>query len=976
MSTFFTNKAKAVYCCILLFCLNLLTLQAAGWQRHAAPSPVWQITPIVVDGIQTGLLLGCQDNHVYSLSSNGDIEWSFDTKGLPSQLISHDLDGEGTAEVIVATHDAAGTLYVLSNTGEVLNSFTHGKPFSSIGISTSNGIRIFGATYDNQLFLFDHNLNLVNMNTWAKPNPSSWYQALKVGDITGDGNEEIVVLNMQGTISIFNTDGILLKREKIGGSSKRGDLFLVDINGDSRKELIIISAGVVHENFAVEYKDGALNTLFTFDKLGTSSSMTIIDDFLPKAGLDVLCYDPYVFNNLVYVQGLNASGLSQRNKKEITKEHMNLPLCVTLSADKATIIAGSVGTRDNSYYTISSSAFESENYPLLPEVNLSAPALQSLATAVQSVPAKEMEGDKPYVIFLRGYVNQYNWDSMDGWAKAMESFEELAPHVKVVIEFPVDTKTKMTHQELMDFTDKLEREEVPFTYEMSSGSSPSDISIAEMEEVLQRAPNMCYGFATTENARYARKATDPWKNTFFPMVLEVAELCKTYGKTINVQENSSGWAMYAGDPDVITQWFAPELKGTIIPIVRNNSNGVYQAINATLGLEAAGFSDGWGVSIQDWMWINQGKHLIAGMVPRELMTRSNMMAAAMGARYFQFEAGNFAMEDMMKITANPDAPTDLHEDAVFFQYVRKGMFPGYHSSQIKNFSKHAIGLEYNDDLWLQIQNQWFLGMWNPSVKSELNSGVLGMHTDLQPLPEKCVYKHLYNVEYNRADNFKTPYGLVPTVPSPYPLQPGGIDFQLIKTDRHVYLGDDVKYEDTNLLLSTFEGAASKQPFRTMDAFLSVYTHLDGYLLYVVGTEYFEMDDGFVSIHIADNIEAETAIDYISGEEFEVVDDKIVTSIPGGVIRILYVPAVTGRTLHETNNRIKIYPNPADDELYIELADETLPATDITIFDSMGRVMTNLVTEARQHRVNTSTWSPGFYVLSILGSDEKKKIIVK
>ncbi len=872
---------------LLIVSFNVVIINAAGWQRHEAPSPVWQIEPKVENGIQTGLLLGCQDNHVYSISNSGEIEWSFDTKGLPSQIISADLDGDGKSEVIVATHDDAGTILILSNSGTLLHSFAHGMPFSAIGISTTRQIRIFGATYDGVVYFFDKNLNLVNKNTYTKPN--AWYQALKVGDLTGNGQDEVVALMWDGNISIFNSDLILLKRERIGDSGKRGDLFLVDINGDSKKEIMIISAGMVNNNHTLEFKNGELNTLWTFSNMRTTASLTIIDDFLPTAGWDVLCYDPFVFGSNVYVHGLSASGLTQRNKKEIKRDRMHMPLCVNLSADKKTIIAGSVGTRDNSFYSISSSAFQSERYPLLPEVNYTIPALNTLANGVQSTSAQKVAGEKPYVLCIRGYVNQYNLGNMDGWAATIREFEALAPHVKVVIEFPVDTKTKMTHKELMDFTDMLERERIPFTYEMSSGSSPSNITIAQMREVLIRAPEMCYGFATTENARYARNPNDPWKKIFFPMVLEVAQLCKEFGKTINVQENGSGWQVYVGDPDVISQWFAPELKGTVIPIVRNNSNGAYLAYNALLGLEAAGFSDGWGVSIQDWMWGDQGKHQIMGLLPRELMTRSNMMAAAMGARYFQFESGGYAMEDMVRITSKPTAPIGLQEDGVFFQYLRKGVFQGYHSSDLKNLSTHAVGLEYNDNLWQQIQNQWFLGMWDFNANSDLNSGVLGQHTALQPLPEKNIYKHLYDVKCNKTNNFKTPYGLIPIVPSPYPPREDGINFQMIQTDRHVFLGQDVKYQNTNLLKSTFEEAAQSHPFRTDDAFLAAYSHDDGYLIYLIGTEYFAYDDGNVTVNIHNDVEMKTAVDYVTGEEFKIQGNTFNVSIPGGVIRTLYIP---------------------------------------------------------------------------------------
>ncbi|MEW6997832.1 Ig-like domain-containing protein [Colwelliaceae bacterium BS250] len=906
---------------VFLSSIFSLSVQSAGWQQHDAPAPIWQIAAKVENGIQTGLFLGAQDNHVYSLDANGDTLWSFDTKGLPSQIISADLVGDSKAELVVATLDDAGTLYVLSNTGAVLSRYVHGMPFATIGVSTEGAGKIFAATYDGIVFFFDTNLNVIKEVTWNYPStvwnkPDTWYQALKVGDVSGDGNDDVVVLDNKGVVSVFNTSGTRIAYDKLGSSGKRGDLFLTNINNDSKLEMIIISAGVVNNNYTLAYdgddESGNLNILWTFGDITTSAGMALIDDFLPADGLDVLAFDPSVFANNVFVQGLDADGFTLRKKTRIYKENMRLPLTVALSADKATIIAGSVGTRDNSYYTIASSDFESENYPLLPEVNLTAPALATLADSIQlldDIPLKE--GDKPHVLFIRGNADPLYRNMQKDFSLTMKAFEALAPNVKVVLEIPVNTKTKITHQELLDLTDWLEAEDIAFTYEISSGSSPSNISIDEIKEVLERAPNACYGFATTENARYARAENDPWKKVFFPLVLEVAQLVKAKGKTINVQENQAGWAIYAGDPDVISQWFAPELKGTIIPIARNNANGAYLAYNALLGLETAGFTDGWGVSVQDWMWVDQSKHLIPGMVPRELMTRANMMAAAMGARYFQFEHGVPAIEDMKKITSNPNSPWNPQEDSVFFQYLRKGMFPGYDSNQLKNLSSTAIGLEYNDNLWQKIEDQWFLGLWDFNANSDLNSGVLGLHTGLQPLPEKNVYKHLYKVEYNRANNFKTPYGLVPIVPSPYAKRADAVDFDLIKTDRHVYLGNDTIYQDKTTLLNTFEAAASHHPFRTNDAFLAVYEHKEGYLLYIVGTEYFAMDDGLVTIDAGDQIDIISVEDYASGQSISVNGSQIETTIPGGVIRVLYVKAnteavmVTGISISNQNGAFNV-----------------------------------------------------------------------
>ena len=54
----------------------------AGWQKHTAPAPVWQMAPRIQNNRQTGLYLACQNEHVYAVDNENNIQWSFDMKSL------------------------------------------------------------------------------------------------------------------------------------------------------------------------------------------------------------------------------------------------------------------------------------------------------------------------------------------------------------------------------------------------------------------------------------------------------------------------------------------------------------------------------------------------------------------------------------------------------------------------------------------------------------------------------------------------------------------------------------------------------------------------------------------------------------------------------------------------------------------------------------------------------------------------------
>jgi hypothetical protein len=842
------------------------------WLRHDAPSPVWQIEPRVKNGLQTGIYLGCQDQTIYSLASDSTVEWAFESGGHPSVLISAEMNPSAGPEVLVASLDPDGMLYLLSESGGVLESHANGSPFAAADVLTKgNGdIRICATSYDNQLTFFDSSLNVLAIRSFSTD--GRWPQAVKAGDVTGDGEDDFVALHIDRHLRVYNADGSLLASTRVNGTWQKSDLFLADIDGDTVKEILVISGSGGEETVALEYNGGSLSTLWSESTLLTSAGMTLIDDFLPAAGLDVLCFNPDIGGKTMGIYGLGSGGLSYRLEREAESR---MPLCVALGADGQSLYAGSVGTRESAYYEIGTTVFEQVNYPQLPVVDHTSTIHSNLAASVVARPQEAPVNPEPYVVFIRANAKVQYRALMEQQADIAAAYMLLAPHVKVVMEFPVNTVDagQMSNADLVDLTTWLETSAIPFTYTISSGASPR-MTTNEIAWVLSAAPTMCYGFATTENSALDHPG-GIWPTQFSPFVLAVAELCKQHGKTLNIQENGLGWKSYIQVDEVINQWLAPELKGTIIPIVRSNKNGAYMDYLSVLGLETAGLTDDWGVSTQDWIWFHQGKHLIPGMLPMELLTRNNMMVAAMGGNYFHFEGGVHAFDDMEKITLSPDNPQDLGADGIFFETLRKGIFQGYPSSSLQNLSSHAVGVESK----------------STGSFSQTGPGVLGQQAALEPPPQGNIYNHLAGVPYNKVQNFKTPFGLVPILPYPVPARTGAVTYQTIRTDGEVYLGADTVYNDPAELTNTFSAAAQQLPFRTDDAFLSVFPHEGGYLLYLVGTDYFEIDDGAVTVDINPSLGVRYAWNFVTGDPVTISGGQITTDIPGGVVRALQVHAV-------------------------------------------------------------------------------------
>ena len=105
-------------------------------------------------------LLQVQQNNEYTASKIG-------TLLLP---LGAELDGgsDGT-ELIVGSLDHDGMLYLLSESGGVLNTYSNGSPFVAADVLTkANGTkRICTASYDNQIHFFDSSLNLLQTRAFS-----------------------------------------------------------------------------------------------------------------------------------------------------------------------------------------------------------------------------------------------------------------------------------------------------------------------------------------------------------------------------------------------------------------------------------------------------------------------------------------------------------------------------------------------------------------------------------------------------------------------------------------------------------------------------------------------------------------------------------------------------------------------------------------------------------------------------------------
>lgn len=105
--------------------------------------------------------------------------------------------------------------------------------------------------------------------------------------------------------------------------------------------------------------------------------------------------------------------------------------------------------------------------------------------------------------------------------------------------------------------------------------------------------------------------------------------------------------------------------------------------------------------------------------------------------------------------------------------------------------------------------------------------------------------------------------------------------------------------------------------------------------------------------------------------------NVTLTIPAGTPRLLSIKPFLGTGINELKNRkLKVYPNPAQQILSIEVNDNENSDIPITVYNSLGKVVYQDSLQNKKKSIDVSRWTPGMYYVRILGTNEVEIIIIK
>jgi hypothetical protein len=195
------------------------------------------------------------DKYLYVFHKNGSLMWKLDIPVRESyanvldreRIVLEDIDGDKAKEIIVASLD--NKVYAIKGDGTILWSYNYGTHITSIAVGDITGdgkneIIVGGGDPSappgkggGPLTLLDSKGNRI----WAL-NQEAYIKDLALGDLNGDGKEEIIMIS--SLLMVFDSNATLLWSFKDGGCP--AFVKVADVNGDGQKEVIVNWGRVIY----------------------------------------------------------------------------------------------------------------------------------------------------------------------------------------------------------------------------------------------------------------------------------------------------------------------------------------------------------------------------------------------------------------------------------------------------------------------------------------------------------------------------------------------------------------------------------------------------------------------------------------------------------------------------------------------------------------------------------------------------------
>lgn len=434
-------------------------------------------------------------------------------------------------------------------------------------------------------------------------------------------------------------------------------------------------------------------------------------------------------------------------------------------------------------------------------------------------------------------------------------------------------KYQDSREDIVNMARKFEAQNQPFTFWAGHGNDPFYIQIETLEQILEVAPNTCYGFVYAEMANVEDPRVVHFIREYMP---RLAKAMRVNGKAkLYFRYKNMFWAATSHLPVWKELFFSGKYNDILVPASEDTSNRT-QDLNLVgrVGMLKGGYVDDFAMRLIDdnptsWRPLSPG-----GQNSISPYLRQGVLMAAYGARY--------GVVADIKYTEEPGLN-------VLFGLMKSGVLPLVEKENIQSIGAWHLIKDVDEHLIHVVDNHHNMKQYKKDDENAVFS-VTQMNWAGTTIPEHDFSNVALGVKYRWLNYMpEMPHGMVPIAPieSESELKKQNIPYS-VSNAKVGFDGDQSipanEYGET--IKSSVEKGEKTLPVVVKGASWSLIKIDDNHSrLILVDSGYINPQEREATV-IFQNIKPKSVVDILSNETLKFKNETIKVKVPAGSLRFI------------------------------------------------------------------------------------------
>ncbi|MBU2947155.1 WD40 repeat domain-containing protein [Zobellia uliginosa] len=837
------------------------------------------------------LYIGELDGSLSSYTIEGKKLWrvTTHTPAVLFEIEAVDINNDGNDDLIAA--NANGNIYCYDSSGKLLWQFTsdHKVRFSEVAVVKNNGkIQVFAGGNDYTLYELDAKGKLI-----SKTRITGVVRKLESGNFTDTETESLFLMTYDhdkfrwdflGLIDPYSKEvvkSVDIKKKHLRELTKImvTDIGIADINNDKKDEILLFGDQKFKPFFAA--LDGDLNSVAEYKGHNKQTQRYAHSQgtFLPSRNEFMFQHGGIllVLDNKGKLIKSSGARYGKMVYSDFAFEPKSNQLIAAGTVDGGNTINFYDLTKDNWFKT----THRKEGRMLEVQKNITSLYKQTLNF---KLPKYQTKPDKEWVMITKSNTDP-RIEKLNGAnvtfviQKAPKESTDRSHLVAIMgdIALKKDKRGKYldSREDIVQMARDFEAKGQPFAFWAGHGNDPFYIQIETLEQVLEVAPNTCYGFIYAEMANAEDPRVIHYVKEYIPRLAKAIR--KNNKAKLYFRYKNMFWAATAHLPLWKDMFFSKKYSDILAPASEDTSNRT-QDLNLAgrVGMHSGGYVNDYAMRLIDdnptsWRPLSPG-----GQNSVSPYLRQGVIMAAYGARYGVVSTSGFVEEPGLN---------------VLFALMKSGVLPIVEPEDILSIGSWHLIKDVDDKLIHSVDDHHKINQYKTDDDNAVFS-VSQMHWAGTSIPKYDFSNIALGVKY-RWTNYmpELPHGMVPVAPieSKAALEIANVPYFVSDTKAGYKGKNKVPADEFGATIeNTVESGKKRLNIVVKGASWSAIKIDDNHTrLVIVDQGYINPQERTAAITFQNKI-PKSATDILNGEIFAIKDKNLNLKIPAGSMRFIDV----------------------------------------------------------------------------------------